>query len=106
MRDENVVRHQGGAMSAPHPDPRCPKCGYTMCELFDYAATRIAIALSATPNGKYQCYRCTALEPQRSRIERIDPNWLYTNEHGDQFKLVETGDRVVPFVVDRVDVVG
>jgi hypothetical protein len=45
--------------AVPHPDPRCPKCGYTMCELFDYAETRSPIAISATPNGRFQCYRCT-----------------------------------------------
>lgn len=49
-------------MTAPFPDPRCPRCGYTMCELFDYEA-RPPLAFSATPNGKYQCYHCT---PQKS----------------------------------------
>lgn len=45
----------------PKPDPRCPKCGYTMCELFDYAPMT-AVAMAATPNGKYQCYRCTPVK--------------------------------------------
>jgi hypothetical protein len=41
-----------------YPDQRCPKCGYTMCELFDYEAAS-PIAFSATANGRYQCYHCT-----------------------------------------------
>jgi transposase-like protein len=47
---------------APNPDPRCPKCGYTMCELFDYQAVT-PLAFSATPTGKYQCYHCTPVGP-------------------------------------------
>ncbi len=60
MRDEDVVRpERGRAVSAPYPDPRCPECGYTMCELFDYTATGSPIAFTAIPNGKFQCYHCT-----------------------------------------------
>ena len=37
--------------------PRCPKCGFVMCELFD--EQRINEAASyAIPTGKYRCYHC------------------------------------------------
>jgi hypothetical protein len=29
-------------------------------------------------------------------------NFIYTNEHGDKFQLIVTGDRVVPFVIEPV----
>lgn len=44
----------------PKPDPRCPKCGYTMCQLFDERAVT-PLATVAVPNGKYQCYHCTPI---------------------------------------------
>lgn len=34
----------------PNPDPRCPKCGYTMCELADERQVT-PLATIATPNG-------------------------------------------------------
>jgi hypothetical protein len=30
------------------------------------------------------------------------PNYIYTNEHGDKFRLIVTGDRVVPFVIEPI----
>ncbi len=37
--------------------PKCPTCGFVMCQQFDY--TRINdIAEYATPNGKFICYHC------------------------------------------------
>lgn len=40
--------------------PRCPKCGYVMCEQFDSRPVN-ALADIVTPNGTYICYRCTTL---------------------------------------------
>lgn len=53
-------------MNQQYPDPRCPKCGYTMCELFNYEVAS-PLAFSATPNGKYQCYRCTPVKADEAR---------------------------------------
>ena len=58
MRDEDLVRRAGGGEMS-HPDPRCPQCGYTMCQLFNYSAMSSPLAFTATANGLYQCYHCT-----------------------------------------------
>lgn len=43
-----------------NPDPRCPTCGYTMCQLFDERQIT-PLCREATPNGRYQCYHCTPI---------------------------------------------
>ena len=43
-----------------NPDPRCPRCGFTMCQLFDERPLT-PLATAAIPNGKYQCYHCTPI---------------------------------------------
>ena len=44
-----------------NPDPRCPKCGFTMCELF--VEHKVGEhAFTVTPNGQYQCYHCTPIK--------------------------------------------
>jgi hypothetical protein len=52
---------------AGNPDPRCPRCGFTMCELFD-ERTISAYATASTPNGRYQCYHCTPIAPSRENV--------------------------------------
>jgi hypothetical protein len=60
VRDENLVRRE--RRCAMKPDPCCPKCGYTMCELFDYVAQASPVPmLAATANGRYQCSHCSAV---------------------------------------------
>lgn len=51
--------------------PRCPKCGYVMCEQFDSRPVN-ALADIVTPNGTYICYRCTTLpaEPPPNEAHR------------------------------------
>jgi hypothetical protein len=73
MRAQNLVRRERRCAmnAAKNPDPCCPKCGYTMCQLFDYR-TATPLALSATPNGKWQCYHCTPLRSQFSDSEHLD----------------------------------
>ena len=53
------------ASKQDRPDPRCPKCGFTMCQLFDERPVT-ALCVEATPNGKYQCYHCTPLAAQQA----------------------------------------
>lgn len=36
--------------------PRCPKCGFLMCQQFDEKEVR-GLTISI-PNGKYICYIC------------------------------------------------
>lgn len=43
--------------SYQNPDPRCPRCGFTMCEQFDDKPIN-AVASLAIPNGSYRCYHC------------------------------------------------
>jgi hypothetical protein len=39
-------------------EPKCPTCGYVMCQMFDY--TRVNdVATLAEPNGWYVCYHCS-----------------------------------------------
>lgn len=40
-----------------YPDPRCPKCGFTMCELSDDRKVS-SILTMAVPNGNYRCFHC------------------------------------------------
>lgn len=45
---------------SPRPaqaSPRCPKCGFVMCEQFDTQRINERAEL-ATPNGTYVCYGC------------------------------------------------
>lgn len=43
-----------------NPDPRCPTCGFTMCQQFDERPLT-ALASTATPNGNYRCYHCSGV---------------------------------------------
>jgi len=36
--------------------PKCPKCGFVMCEQFDEKQERDLTMM--IPNGKYVCYHC------------------------------------------------
>lgn len=44
-----------------NPDPRCPKCGFTLCEQFNDKPIN-EVATLATPNGNYRCYHCSGVE--------------------------------------------
>lgn len=55
------------AMKAPkNPDPRCPKCGFTMCELADYRELTPLVS-TATPNGTYRCFHCSGVQAENQR---------------------------------------
>lgn len=45
----------------PNPDPRCPKCGFTMCELFQYTQVS-SNGWRAIPNGDYRCFGCSGVK--------------------------------------------
>jgi hypothetical protein len=45
------------AVDASSKSPRCPKCGFVMCEQFDTQRINERAEL-ATPNGTYICYGC------------------------------------------------
>lgn len=51
----------------PNPDPRCPRCGFTMCELSD--ERKVGSMTLMTPNGRYQCYHCTPIKRGKSDVE-------------------------------------
>lgn len=62
------VAHQRGPIpSAGYPDPKCPKCGFTMCQLFDERPLN-DVATVAEPNGQYQCYHCTPVACRRDAV--------------------------------------
>ena len=41
--------------------PKCPTCGYVMCQTFDDVPVT-KLATLAVPNGRYICYHCTSAE--------------------------------------------
>jgi hypothetical protein len=43
-------------MKEKKESPKCPKCGFVMCEQFD--DRQVGNVTLATPNGKYICYKC------------------------------------------------
>jgi hypothetical protein len=43
-----------------YSDPRCPTCGFTMCEQADERPIT-TLAMLATPNGNYRCYHCSGI---------------------------------------------
>lgn len=49
--------------------PRCPKCGYVMCQQFDSQSVN-AVAELAIPNGKYICYHCEDAQPVTTTAAR------------------------------------
>lgn len=46
--------------------PKCKRCGFVMCEQFDYKSTS-RFATLATPNGTFRCYHCTPMTAQEAR---------------------------------------
>jgi len=38
-------------------EPKCPKCGFVMCQQFDDKKVNEHASV-AIPNGSYICYRC------------------------------------------------
>lgn len=63
MNTENQVQNPSSAATeSPRPaPPRCPKCGFVICEQFDTERINDHAEL-ATPNGTYTCYTCTPLK--------------------------------------------
>ena len=43
-----------------NPDPRCPTCGFTLCQQFDERSVTASASI-ATPNGNYRCYHCSGV---------------------------------------------
>jgi hypothetical protein len=43
-------------------EPRCPKCGFVMCELFDYEEAHGVTY--AKPTGAYRCYKCEPIKKE------------------------------------------
>lgn len=41
--------------------PRCPRCGYVMCQQFDDKRVSDRASL-AVPNGTYRCYGCGTVQ--------------------------------------------
>ena len=58
---QRIVRQLTADLEAPkpNPDPRCPKCGYTMVQGFTEVHVSSTRSL-AHPNGEYRCFHCTA----------------------------------------------
>ena len=47
--------------------PKCPKCGFVMCEQFDEKPVT-PLASVVVPNGTYICYHCKITIPPQGKV--------------------------------------
>lgn len=48
--------------------PKCPKCGFIMCEQFEDTPGPNGVTY-ATPNGSFKCYGCNVVKT-KEKVER------------------------------------